>query len=111
LAHEADPTKVKELSVKEGVANAGFIDKTFGEVTVYVDMVLTDELKQAGMVRGLIRSIQILRKEKGCTMDERIKVTLPDTYKILSIEDIARVKKEALIDEVTWGSSLTLLTG
>ncbi|MEK7543797.1 MAG: isoleucine--tRNA ligase [Patescibacteria group bacterium] len=81
-----------------------------GEVTVKVDTTSSPELVAEGKMRQLVRAIQLLRKEKGCTMDGHIRVQVPEDYKDLSEELVARVKKETLADEILWGSSLTLLT-
>lgn len=96
----------EELNVKEVV-----ITKGEGELAVKLDTTSTPELIAEGRMRQLVRAIQILRKEKGCTIDEHVRVQVSEDYKDLSQELMDRVKKETLADELVWGSSLTLLTG
>lgn len=47
-----------------------------GSLTVALDPVVTQELKDEGMVRDLVRSIQNLRKETGLEVTDRITLTL-----------------------------------
>ncbi len=96
----------EELNVKEVKIISGD-----GEQTVVLDTTSTPELVAEGRMRQLVRAIQILRKEKGCTINAHIRVQVPEEYKELSQEFVDRVKKETLADEIVWGNSLTLLTG
>ncbi len=66
---------------------------------------------QAGMVRDVVRQIQMLRKEKGCKIDERVAVELPSEYKNFTGEVLAYIQKETLVTKFTWGNSLQLSTG
>jgi len=95
----------EELNVKDVVIIVGE-----GEVGVTLDTTSSPELVAEGRVRQLIRAIQQLRKEKGCTIDERVRVEVLQEYKDLSEEHIAHVKKETLAETIVWGSSLKLLT-
>jgi isoleucyl-tRNA synthetase len=65
----------------------------------------------AGIARGLIRDIQMMRKEKGCTIDAHIMLTLPKDKQDLSKELLAFIQKETLADSLTWGDALTISTG
>ena len=47
-----------------------------GSLTVALDTRLTEELKQEGMVRDMVRYIQNLRKEKGLNVTDRINLYL-----------------------------------
>ncbi len=94
-----------ELNVKEVV-----VEKGKGELEVAFDLTITPQLKDEGQARELIRQIQILRKEKGCKIDERVKVQLPKTYQTLE-QYLDSIKKETLADTIVWGESLELLTG
>lgn len=68
--------------------------------------------KVVGLIRELVRNIQIIRKEKGCRMDEQVMVQLPLVYKqILNDEYLTDLKRKTLIKSVLWGDELTLLTG
>jgi isoleucyl-tRNA synthetase len=77
---------------------------------IQLDTALTDELKAEGKARELIHAIQILRKEKGCTIDAHIRVTAPDRFGDLPQALAERVKKETLADDIVWGDSFALLT-
>jgi len=58
---------------------------------------------EAGKARELIREIQMLRKEKGCKIDERVSLTLSDEYTSLSDALLDLVKRETLATGITWG--------
>ncbi|HKJ85960.1 MAG TPA: isoleucine--tRNA ligase [Spirochaetia bacterium] len=47
-----------------------------GSLTVALDPEITDELRQEGLVRDLIRQVQNLRKESGLDVSDRIRLTL-----------------------------------
>lgn len=81
------------------------------DVEAALDLVLTDALKAEGEARETIRAIQMLRKEKGCTINGRISIELPQTLKHLEKDLIAYIQKETLADGVTWGEQLTISTG
>jgi hypothetical protein len=69
---------------------------------VQFDTKLTPELEQMGTMRGLVRDVQVARKEKGCKIDERIQVTLPEAYKTLPKELLEQLKRETLADAILW---------
>lgn len=77
----------------------------------YLDIVLTNELRLEGEARDLVRAIQELRKEKGCTIDAHIHVELPTTYQSLSTSLISYIQKETLATRVSWGDHLTVTIG
>ena len=66
------------------------------------DLTITPELKAEGEARELIRQIQMLRKDKGCKIDERITLRLPKTYRLLPSALIDLVKKETLEGKTYW---------
>ena len=75
------------------------------------DLKITPELKAEGDARELVREIQKLRKEKGCTIDAHITLTLPKNKQSLSKELLDSIQKETLADTITWGDALTISTG
>ncbi len=77
---------------------------------VMFNTTLTPELIALGTARGLIREIQVLRKEKGCTIDGHIRLTLPETYKTLSKDLLAMVQKETVAEDISWGTDLSIST-
>ncbi len=70
-----------------------------GSLTVALDPHLTDELKQEGLVRDLIRAVQNLRKESGLDVTDRINLGLEGDPDVL---DAARN-----FDEYLCGETLT----
>ncbi len=70
-----------------------------------------DRLKQLGEGRSLVRSIQALRKEKGCAVDEHISVVLPENYKALPADILDYVKAETLTSTISWGKQISISTG
>lgn len=96
----------EELNVKSVVVKQGE-----GELTVELDTIITFELAAEGRARELIHQIQMLRKEKGCTIDERIRVQIPKKHEGLSEFLKAFIQKETLADALTWGNTLTISTG
>ncbi len=69
LSEELEKVLAEELNVK-GVSYEGK-----GEVGGTIDTKLTPELEQEGKTRDLIRQIQVLRKEAGLTLGDKVKVT------------------------------------
>jgi len=65
---------------------------------------------QAGKVRELIREIQMLRKEKGCRIDEYITLVLSKEHKALE-PYWDTIKKETLARDITWGDHTDIVTG
>ncbi|MBI5449477.1 isoleucine--tRNA ligase [Candidatus Gottesmanbacteria bacterium] len=96
----------EELNVKSVV-----VQKGDGELAVTLDTDITPDLVAEGQARELIRQIQMLRREKGCKIDERISVQLPNIYEGLPKELASIIQKETLADALTWGETLSILTG
>jgi hypothetical protein len=63
------------------------------------------------MARELTRKIQELRKEKGCTINERVKLVLPASYQTLPKEILANVLRDTLVDTWETGDQISLSTG
>ncbi len=67
------------LDVIKQETNVKMIKWLNGKVLeVKLDTNLTPELEAEGQAREIVRSIQVLRKEKGLTLEESIKVQLPE---------------------------------
>lgn len=94
----------EELNVKK-------VTNSVGEFAVTLDTTLTDELRSEGMARDLVREIQGLRKEKGCAVNAKIILVLPNSAKSLSEDLIAYIKKETLATSITWAEKLSLSIG
>ena len=115
LASLATVTPIKlsddTLEVLKGELNVKKITNTVGVFNIDLDFRLNEQLVQEGQARELIREIQQLRKEKGCSIDERIRVGVPPSFKSLSPELLEKVKKETLAQELLWADTLSILTG
>ncbi len=94
LAEEYARIIQDEVNVKEVV---------FGD-TFHLETTITEELREEGMVRDLIREIQAYRKEQGLKPGALASYQVPDTY---SKEFIERNRSEI---EKTTNTSLHLLT-
>ncbi len=66
--------------------------------------------KEAGRARELIREVQMLRKEKGCKIDERVSLVLSSEYTSLTEALLADVKRETLAKDITWGDHTDITT-
>ncbi len=91
----ADELNIKNISWEKG----GSIS-----TNINFDIDTHPELKKEGQARDLIREIQIKRKELGCTLIEKIIVTLPD----YPVEFANLIKKETLAANLNKGPSLTI---
>lgn len=108
------PAKLSDeiLRVLEEELNIKKVTNAEGEFSVKLDTKITDTLKAEGDARDLVREIQVLRKDKGCTINARVSVQLPEKFKnVLTPELLALIQKKTLADTITWGSTLSLSTG
>ncbi len=75
-----------------------------GSLTVGLDTEITEELKNEGMVRDIVRSIQNMRKDRGFEVTDRIYLFIdgPDSVKtaIESFED--HLMQETLAEGYSW---------
>ncbi len=104
LSEDVRRVIAEEVNVKK-------VTNTVGELKVTLDLELTDQLKNEGAARELVRDIQKMRKEKGCTIDAHITLVLPGDDQSLSKDLLAYIQKETLADTITWGDALTISTG
>ncbi|OAV43210.1 isoleucine--tRNA ligase [Lewinella sp. 4G2] len=70
---------------------------TDGELTVALDVTITDELASEGLARELVNRIQNLRKDQGFEVTDRIRVRLQGSPKI---EQAATTYRDYIADEV-----------
>ncbi|MCR4908578.1 MAG: isoleucine--tRNA ligase [Lachnospiraceae bacterium] len=91
-----------EMSNREG-----FVEQSWGEVTVVLDTNLNEELIEEGFVRELISKIQTMRKEAGFEVMDKITIYLTGNDRLG--EYLTRhaevVKKENMADEIVVGST------
>jgi isoleucyl-tRNA synthetase len=80
----------------------GWLVANEGNLTVALEVELTDELKNEGMARELINRIQNIRKESGLEITDRILVTLtPNADVEKSLENFADyIKTQVLADDI-----------
>lgn len=66
-----------DRKVKEGLV-AG----NFGDITVALDTELDDELIELGLAREIVNKLNLMRKEKGLDIADRISVTIDSTDRV-----------------------------
>jgi len=78
-----------------------------GSLTVALDPEITDELRQEGLVRDLIRQIQNLRKESGLDVSDRIRLTLSGSEELRAAVESNEeyLMGETLARSIEWGAS------
>jgi isoleucyl-tRNA synthetase len=80
------------------------IDKSL-EHDIYLDVTITEELKNEGDMRELVRKIQDMRKEAGFEPKDRVVVSLtdtePDWFGSVLGDDLVR---SVGADRVDWGN-------
>lgn len=99
--------ELAEFIRKPTVVKTTVSNRFTGEMTVFLDTLLTDELKTEREVRELIRRIQQLRKEKSVRVNELVDVEVPG--RLLQYENY--IKKQALVRKLIWGDNLKILDG
>ncbi|MGB9706817.1 MAG: class I tRNA ligase family protein, partial [Microgenomates group bacterium] len=78
-----------------------------GKLGVKLDTKITQELKEEGETRELVRRIQELRKEAGCRLDEKIIVYGPNLPANPKLQKY--LKKETLAKELRIGKELKIV--
>jgi isoleucyl-tRNA synthetase len=80
----------------------GWLVANEGNLTVALEVELTDELKNEGMARELINRIQNIRKESGLEITDRINVIIaPNDEVQKSVDSFADyIKTQVLADEI-----------
>ena len=77
-----------------------------GEITVALDINLTDELIAEGMARELVNRIQNIRKDQDFDVTDRINIAIQEHESIVNAVSGYGdyIKAEVLADEITIGS-------
>lgn len=85
----------------------GWLVSNEGNLTVALDVELTDELLKEGMARELINRIQNMRKEMGLEITDRIKITVAPNQKIEESISVYKeyVQTQVLADNITIGEN------
>ncbi len=100
--HELGPDEV----LVERTGRAGFAVAAEDRVTVALDTVLDDELRLEGRVLDLIHRINLMRKEAGLEVTDRIVLTLPEDGGLRRHAD--RIKSETLAVRIDQGAELAI---
>jgi len=97
MSEEIENVVKEELNVKSLKFETGE-----GQLAVSFDVYITEDLKEEGEARDLVRKIQEERKKLGTTMDEKVNVTLEGW----PISQEGYIKKHALISILQKGLAL-----
>lgn len=98
LTKQMNQLIAEEVNVKK-------VDNSIGDIiSINLDKSITKELKGEGEARDIIRQIQLKRKELGCTLTEKIEVSLPNWPEQFS----EFIKKETLTENITKGENLKI---
>jgi isoleucyl-tRNA synthetase len=99
--HVLEPEEV----LVERIGKEGWAVATDGAVTVALDIRLDDELRLEARCNDLIRDVQLLRKESGLEITDRIRLWIPDQELLRFADHIA---EETLAVSVELGEELRL---
>src|SRR5204863_2619268 len=66
-----------EFLVEREAENEGFAFASDGELSVEIDPALDDELRLEGRVFDLTHAVNVLRKERGLDVSDRIRLEIP----------------------------------
>jgi isoleucyl-tRNA synthetase len=83
--------------------NVGWMSAADGDVSVELDCELDDELRREARLNDLIRAVQVLRKDSGLEIVDRIRLWIPDE-ELLAFSD--RIAEETLAVAVELGPEL-----
>jgi len=89
----------------ERIGREGWAVATDGTITAALDTTLDDELRIEGRVNDLIRSVQVLRKDSGLEVTDRIRLWIPEE-ELLPFS--GRIAEETLAVAVELASELRL---
>jgi len=99
--HVLEPEEV----LVERIGLEGWAVATDGVLTVALDTRLDDELRLEARLNDLIRDVQVLRKDSGLEIVDRIRLWIPDE-ELLQFAD--RIAEETLAVSVELGPELSL---
>lgn len=105
----AEELNVKEVNNVKEVARSGKVRiKEEVKLTVGLNIEMNETLKQEGLVRELTRQINSLRKKKGLTINDKVKLVYTtessDLQKLFSNNELVETLKQAtLLSEVEEG--------
>ena len=91
-----------EVSNKEG-----FVEQSYGGITVVIDTNLSEELIEEGFVRELVSKLQTMRKEAGFEVMDKILIYIKDNDRLSGYleKNKETVIGEAMADDIVTGST------
>lgn len=102
LAIIAEELNVKQVTMADAPEN--WLATTENDLTIALDPELTEELREEGMLRDLVRSLQELRKQAGCKPGQLVNFVYDTTD--ASVTTFFEKYKDQLLSEVA-GRELT----
>jgi isoleucyl-tRNA synthetase len=104
----ADELNVKVVEYAEAVKEPGFIAKVDGDVKVWLNTEMTEELAAEGLLRDIIRTINQMRKDQGLTIEDKVVVkyfTESELLKNVLSKYTEELKLSVLAEEVVEGEN------
>ncbi|MCE1166933.1 MAG: isoleucine--tRNA ligase [Sphingobacteriia bacterium] len=82
----------------------GWVVASEGNMTVALDITVTEPLRLEGIARDLINRIQNVRKESGLEVTDRIKITLQNQPELIKAveQNFEYICNETLTDNINW---------
>ncbi len=112
LSEEYKSIIAEELNVRQVIVvskfSPDFKQKQEGDITVALDVQITDDLKKEGLVREVVRSLNQVRKDMGLTVQDRVAVvyeTFDEMLKTVFAEYGEELKKSILATELREGNA------
>ena len=92
---------LEDVSIKSSDAK-GWVVASEGNLTVALDIKIDNKLKLEGLSRELVNRMQIIRKEAGLDVTDKIHVTFTKSDELLSIfaQNKSYIKNEILASEI-----------
>jgi len=86
----------------------GWLISTIGQLTVALDITITDDLRAEGIARELINRIQNIRKEKQFDVTDKINITLEKNSELESAinQNYDYICSETLADSLTFSTDI-----
>jgi len=98
----AEELNVKQVSFVKSLddllGNPAWAIKTEGFLSVAVNLEITEELKNEGLLRDLVRTINQMRKEAGLTIKDRVVITMNSTD--VGLLSVIESQKDLLVSQV-----------
>ena len=107
LTVEGEVVQITEADVEwitEDIKGWSFVSE--GNLSVALDVDITEDLRQEGLARELINRFQNLRKSSGLELTDRIEIYLEEASWLKDVMDLHKsyIFAEILADSIHWGS-------